>query len=136
MMYFFKSFLGALRPCLYSSFRYPSHSKYAILFGAARVLQYPGYHNDSCRLSSHVTRYKDILPKSSMENGGSGVSPPKLSMLSEHQLGELLRGIFPSNYPSEVVHLSSFTPEAFRIYKAFENHKRFDPLHCLVLIER
>ncbi|KAM5494515.1 hypothetical protein McanMca71_000558 [Microsporum canis] len=59
-----------------------------------------------------------------MENGGSGVSPPKLSMLSEHQLGELLRGIFPSNYPSEVVHLSSFTPEAFRIYKAFENHKR------------
>ncbi|KAM5476093.1 hypothetical protein MauCBS54593_000776 [Microsporum audouinii] len=124
MLYFFKSSLRALCPCLYSSLRYPTRSQYTILFGAARVLRYPGHHNDSYRLSSYIARYKDILSKSSTEYGESDVSSPKLTILSEHQLDELLRGTFPSDYPFEVIPLNSSTPEAFRIYKAFENHKR------------
>ncbi|OAL63180.1 hypothetical protein A7C99_5569 [Trichophyton rubrum] len=75
-------------------------------------------------LSSDVADRQGAIPIFSTGKERDGTFTPKISRLNEHQLGELLRGRYPSDYRFEVIHLSNAAPETSLIYDALSDHKR------------
>ncbi|GBF61352.1 hypothetical protein TMEN_3836 [Trichophyton mentagrophytes] len=79
---------------------------------------------NSCMLSSDVADRQGAIPIFSTGKERDRTFTPKISRLNEHQLGELLRGRYPSDYRFEVIHLSDAAPETSLIYDALRDHKR------------
>ncbi|EGD94815.1 hypothetical protein TESG_02318 [Trichophyton tonsurans CBS 112818] len=79
---------------------------------------------NSCMLSSDVADRQGSIPIFSTGKERDRTFTPKISRLNEHQLGELLRGRYPSDYRFEVIHLSDAAPETSLIYDALRDHKR------------
>ncbi|DAA76451.1 TPA_exp: Uncharacterized protein A8136_0765 [Trichophyton benhamiae CBS 112371] len=90
-----------------------------------RIPRFPEIPNvNSCMLSSDVADRQGAIPIFSTGKERDGTFTPKISRLNEHQLGELLRGRYPSDYRFEVIHLSNAAPETSLIYDALSDHKR------------